>query len=80
MGFNTTVVILNDALHEIEADPEFGKKLGAAIRELSPTPIWVAAGHHGNAAVVVESHHADHLVVVEVGLNMGKVILKGVRH
>lgn len=32
MGYNTTVVVYNDALDQIANDPEFGKKLVAAIR------------------------------------------------
>jgi hypothetical protein len=61
MGFNTTVVVYNDALDAIKKDPEFGRKLSEACMavnnpnatssELSPS-----AGNHANAAIVVETH------------------------
>lgn len=78
MGFNTTVVVLNDALHAIEQDVQFGPKLAQAILQMggrSDEHIDVSAMGHVNAATVIESHHADGLVVVAVGgntaLNMG---------
>lgn len=79
MGYNTTVVVLNDALSSIENDPEFGKKLVAAIRKCSyyvspERPIDVSAGSHVNAAHVVETHHADATSIVCVGGNLGKLI------
>lgn len=76
MGWNTTVVVLNDALHNIEKDRDFGKNLAAAIQRTVGTdrPIDVPAGNHCNAATVVETHHADFPVLVRVGGNMGKVV------
>ena len=77
MGYNTTVVVLNDAIGEIERDPEFGKNLGAAIRDLHTSRrlgrgrVDVRAGCHGNAASVIESHHADETAIVTVGGNCG---------
>ena len=65
MGFNTTVLVLNDALTEIENDPEFGKKLVAGIRKLGstggihPGPVNVPVGNHANPVTVIETHHAD---------------------
>lgn len=78
MGYNTTVVVLNDALGEIESDPEFGRKLADAIKRVRPgMPETVRAGHHGNAAMVVETHHASHDVTVIVGGNRGYVTTTG---
>lgn len=77
MGWNTTVVVLNDALSSIENDPEFGAKLARAVRaaiERSKCPIDVSAGNHCNAALVVETHHADQEVTVLVGRNFGRVL------
>lgn len=78
MGFNTTVVVLNDALHHIAADPDFGKKLADAISRLSTVPpgeqINVSAGNHCTAAYAVETHHADNTVLVAVGGNYATVI------
>jgi hypothetical protein len=76
MGYNTTVVILNDALDGIAKDPEFGKKLVAAILSVGcyKKPIDVSAMGYCNAATVIESHHADQDVYVKVGGNYGEVV------
>lgn len=76
MGFNTTVVILNDALGSIESDTEFGQRIAGAIRRLSVAdgPIEVPAGGHCNAAVVVETHHASSPALVCVSHNWGTVV------
>lgn len=76
MGFNTTIVIRNDALHQIENDPEFGRKLVEAIMNLNDPRykgrrLEVAAGNHANVAQVVETHHADLTSIVTVGGNLG---------
>jgi hypothetical protein len=76
MGFNTTVVILNDALHAIEKDPEFGKKLSnAVLRSISrqDCPVHFSAGC-SDAGSVIETHHADQDVLVSVGENTGVVV------
>lgn len=76
MGFNTTVVILNDALGYIEDDLSFGLRLGRRVREIcgARKPLWCRAGNYINAALVVETHHADEIVSVAVGENRGEVI------
>ena len=78
MGYNTTVVILNDALSEIATDPEFGRRLADAIKRLRAGDPEIVAAYgkhsiHGNAAIVIESHHADYDVTVVVGGNRGRV-------
>ncbi len=78
MGFNTTVVVLNDATHEIENDPKFGQKLVRAIRALAHgSQQDVTAGNHCNAATVIETHHADGNVLVAVGGNRGQSLEGG---
>ena len=76
MGFNTTVVVLNDALHYIKEDPEFGKNLSDAVLSMQlpreHQRADVPAGNHGNAATVIEKHHADSLHAVLVGGNYGQ--------
>lgn len=73
MGFNSTVVVMNDALDSIANDKEFGKKLSDAILGLGVPGGYadVSAMSHVNAATVIETHHADFMVVVGVGGNMG---------
>lgn len=73
MGWNTTVVVHNDALHDIEKDPEFGKKLSTAILSLGCQDKTedVSAGCHCNAATAIETHHADQIMAVAVGGNYG---------
>jgi hypothetical protein len=79
MGWNTTVVVINDALDMIRDDPEFGRRLYDAVLKVQRgKPVDVAAhskrGIHCNAATVIETHHADHDVLVKVGGNYGEVV------
>jgi len=77
MGFNTTVVVMNDALEAIDRDPEFGKNLGQAVRRAvsrKECPVRVASMGHSTAALVIETHHADENVLVSVGGNRGVVV------
>ena len=73
MGFNTSMIVLNDALGEIEKDPDFGLKLGNAIGRLSgphlPHGIDISAGPNVNAATVIETHHADFTTLLAFGGN-----------
>jgi len=75
MGWNTVVVVMNDAIHDIENDPAFGRRLAQAIREQMGrrhTPIDVPAGGHCNAATVICQDHADAVQLVEVHRNYGR--------
>lgn len=80
MGYNTTVVVMNDALSYIKDDPEFGARLADAIsRAVMGKPVDVPAysrsgGIHCNAATVIETHHANYDVMVKVGRNRGEVV------
>lgn len=83
MGYNTTVVFLNDALGDIEYDPDFGKKLADAVLQVQRgKSVDVSAGSHVNAATVIESHHADYYSAVLVGGNYGHRLpgSVGIRH
>lgn len=75
MGFNTTVVVINDALSSIEADKEFGEKLASAVLMYPQAkPTYVSARGFSNAALVIETHHMSGLVPVLVGGNSGHVL------
>lgn len=74
MGHNATLVIIADALGQIERDPQFGQKVAEAYRQMQMDPgtrVAIDAGNHSNAAHLVESHHADTTVLVAVGGNLG---------
>ena len=83
MGWNTTVVVMNDALGDIEKDAEFGKKLVAAINGLSlreerDKGINVSATNGNsiscNAATVIETHDNRSTAIVAVGGNYAHVL------
>lgn len=84
MGYNSTVVVMNDALHDIERDPDFSKKLVAAIaKAYNRGSVNVSAGYHCNAATVIDSQHADVVSIIAVGGNHGSVLTRssnGGRH
>jgi hypothetical protein len=76
MGFNSTVVVLNDALSQIERDPDFGKNLARAIMEVSrgkPVDVASVSGNsiHCNVVTVIEAHHNSLYEVIAVGGNTG---------
>lgn len=73
MGYNTTIIVLNDALHEIETDTDFGRKLAQAVRGLSVGKRGtIGAGCHANAATAIETHHADGIHLIAIGGNTGQ--------
>ncbi len=79
MGFNTTVLVQNDALGAIENDTEFGKKLSNAIGMLSlrmhdEHGVDISSGGNVNAATVLETHHADNIAIVAVGGNYATML------
>lgn len=73
MGFVTTVVVSNDSVDLIENDPEFGKKLLRAVREVQRGKPVTVAGSHAHV-VVLESHHMDQVVPVLVGAQNFEVL------
>ncbi len=78
MGQQATVVILLDALDNIKNDKDFGRKLADAVLEKanhSPQGDRTITfnAHSGNAGSVIEVHHADHTVTVELKHNTGKI-------
>jgi hypothetical protein len=73
MGFNTTVLILNDYLHCIAEDKEFGRKLYEAVCELDARGVPdCLRGKIDHGAQVIETHHADYHHAIIVGGNMAQ--------
>lgn len=66
MGFNTTILVLNDCLYELEQDKDLGSKIGYAINQVAGRGegVRVCSG-----LKVVETHHADGWKLILVGGN-----------
>lgn len=73
MGYNTVMMVLNDALHLIKEDKEFGRKIYDATYEAASGFKRVDISSHGycNVATVISCQHADIAQVVVVGGNYG---------
>lgn len=80
MGFNTVALILNDAVHLIEQDPDFGKNVGDAVASFSWPPnrrdasISARSPEGGScypALTIVSMAHADVPQVCVVAYNSG---------
>lgn len=74
MGFQTSIMLLNDAVDQLKTDTGFGPRLLDAILESSRkeyrergVDVWL--GNHANACVVLPSQHADNVQIVAVGGN-----------
>ena len=79
MGFNTTIVIYNDALNSIKNDKNFGATLYDAIMENYQTnqneTFFTSFGNGSQTAgQVIEQHHSSGNVLIEVGGNTGTII------
>lgn len=78
MGYNTPVLLLNDALDEMRNDPTFAKRIveASATAAMWGKPIDVSAGSHCNAATVLPSAHADFVQVIAFGGNHTTTLLR----
>jgi len=76
MGYNSTVIIMNDCLSEIRKDQRFGEKISDAILELNTfdKEVDISSGCCCNAATVVDCHHADSTSLIAVGGNCASVV------
>ena len=78
MGYNTSAIIMNDALSSIREDKDLGKKIHDGVIALSGvsrgTIIDVSAGGYVNAIGLIEDHHADHMQPLLIGGNTAHVI------
>lgn len=83
MGYNTSVIVLNDALSNIEQDGDFGKNLARAIDVSASYDQYrrkdVSAKGFVNAASVIETHHADYTRLVAFGGNHATALGSGHR-
>lgn len=74
MGYNTAVLILNDAMGNLKTDPDVGRKLYDAMGESSRPEyrekgVDFSIGNHGNGGMVLPSYHADTTQIIAVGGN-----------
>lgn len=74
MGYNSVLVVLNDRLHEIERDPEFGKKVADAIRAHGSSRGRYGEPYITGQTQVISVQHADFAQVVRVGGNCGRLL------
>jgi hypothetical protein len=76
MGWNTSMIILNDAVDAIGKDKEFGQKVHDAVLRCGSRnkQINIPSGPNINAATIIESHHADSSVLLAVGGNCASVL------
>ena len=74
MGFNTTVVVMNDYLGDIGKDRDFGPRLADAIMGMGINQTEPGGLHVPGGAKVIETHHNDTDVIVAVGGNLGHVL------
>lgn len=63
MGFNTAMMVLNDHLHEIEKDKDFGAKVSEAIRYAGRGKLYTSGFS------VLPTQHADTMQIVAIGGN-----------
>ena len=77
MGFNTAVLVLNDALNEIKSDPAFGANLTRAIIMGKRDPGVSARSKnviYASAAEVISTGHSSQYQVCVFGGNTGWAI------
>jgi hypothetical protein len=78
MGFNTSLVLMNDCLHGLKDDKDLGEKIEQAVLKLSVEkgPIDIIFGGYSGYFRAIETHHADGYVPILVGGNTG-IVIKG---
>lgn len=79
MGYQTSVMLLNDHIDGLKTDTGFGERLYHSILEAT-LPQYrdkgksLSLGNCGNGAMVLPSQHADNVQIVAVGGNYMKNI------
>tara|TARA_R100001244_G_scaffold121497_1_gene91127 strand:- start:1313 stop:1696 length:384 start_codon:yes stop_codon:yes gene_type:complete len=69
MGFNSTILILNDYLHNIESEETFGARVAEQLSLHGG-----GRDDRSNDFKVVAQHHADNTGIILVGGNTSKII------
>ena len=74
MGFNSSIMIMNDGLDQIEKNPEqFAEQVKKLICEGDPGQ-QVGVGNHANCLELISCHHADMTSVSAVGGNCSNIL------
>jgi hypothetical protein len=79
MGFNSTVVICNDAFSAIDDDPAgwwARTKTAISHAHMGHKPVEYGFGHHANGFWAVSNHHADQVSLIAVGGNYPTVLFQ----
>lgn len=76
MGFNSSLYISNDSLHEIENDPNFGAKVAQAIQKhySSGKPVEIDTENRSRVACVMSCSHSTETTILAVGGNHSTVL------
>lgn len=70
MGFNTALMILNDAADGLKDNPDVGTSIYNALLESQRgKPVDFSIKSYANGGVVLPSHHADVVQLIAVGGN-----------
>lgn len=76
MGYNTTVLILNDAMSVIEEDPAgwWRKVREASVEAMKGKPVTFGHKGYANHFTVITDYHADETALIAVGGNYATVL------
>jgi hypothetical protein len=75
MGLNTTLVLMNDYLHNIQEDKNLGDKIWNAVTDrMINIPRSISCGGAVEAIKVIETHHSSIYYPVLVGGNTGELV------
>lgn len=80
MGFNSVLFLCNDAIGQIEKDPEgWWKEAWAHLNDSECQRGWTSTfgfGNHANGFQAVWNRHADETAIIVVGQNMAEVVYR----
>ena len=75
MGFNTSLLVMNDGLDQLAKDPLAGAKIANLVSEMSFRPErvqYTGIGNHANLVQGIACTHADDTQLLAVGQNLGR--------